>query len=247
MYKSSLKIIKQLKNRKIAKEKKENHIKNITKKATLVHSNQKKDYFLEIIKSSEHILLVGEGNFSFAASITDMYPHKHVIATVFDSKDILAKKYPMANVNAEKLNNPVQYEIDCIKLHKTKSITQEYFDLIIFNFPHVGQGIKDQFHNIKANQKLLRGFFMSIRNLNRPNLIICVTLKDREPYTLWDIKHIAKTCRLICKRTCTFFTSTFSGYEHRRTIGFQEGLSKSKNEELGQCKTYIFQVCSNED
>jgi 25S rRNA (uracil2634-N3)-methyltransferase len=100
---------------------------------------------------------------------------------------------------------------------------------------------------------------------------VLITLKNSAPYTLWDIHHLAtrppahpvrrragdltddKQPRYRLLRSFAFDPTMWPGYEHRRTLGFKEGVSKAANLELmqggglegetaiGLCKTWEFE------
>jgi 25S rRNA (uracil2634-N3)-methyltransferase len=72
---------------------------------------------------------------------------------------------------------------------------------------------------------------------------IHVTIKTCKPYDLWAIKGLAKaTGKLAIKGTAPFYPDDFPGYEHRRTLGFKEGVSKPGNAEITSSapKTFMF-------
>jgi len=88
------------------------------------------------------ILLLGEGNFSFAFSLArQLKSAEGITATCLDSESILFEKYEDAAENVEgiiEMGGKVLYEIDCTLLSSVKSFKKEKFTKIIFNFPHAG-------------------------------------------------------------------------------------------------------------
>lgn len=235
----------------------------------------------QALYSTDTILLVGEGNFSFARSLVENHlteGAEQLTATCYDSEDVLYEKYEEARENIEiirSLGGTVLFGIDGTQLSKHKQFKNQTYSRIIFNFPHAGKikkegersiivrqreektiidffylacfsikgaGIKDQDRNVRANQELLRRFFVSAAELLSSEGEIRVTIKTCKPYDLWAIRGLAKTSGLAVKTAVPFDPSDFPGYEHRRTLGFKEGLSKSANEEILQSdpKTYIF-------
>jgi 25S rRNA (uracil2634-N3)-methyltransferase len=129
----------------------------------------------------------------------------------------------------------------------------------------IGLGIKDQDRNVVANQKLLNGFFdaaepllvkashdaiPAVKSQSRqiedsivPDGEIHVTLKTCKPYNLWAVKGLVKAKGVLAIRgTAPFYADDFPGYEHRRTLGYKEGLSKGANAEIlsSEPKRYIF-------
>ncbi|KAF7732751.1 hypothetical protein EC973_000023 [Apophysomyces ossiformis] len=202
----------------------------------------------QALYSTDTILLIGEGNFSFARSLVENHlteGAEQLTATCYDSEDVLYEKYEEARENIEiirSLGGTVLFGIDGTQLSKHKQFKNQTYSRIIFNFPHAGAGIKDQDRNVRANQELLRRFFVSAAELLSSEGEIRVTIKTCKPYDLWAIRGLAKTSGLAVKTAVPFDPSDFPGYEHRRTLGFKEGLSKSGNEEILQSdpKTYIF-------
>jgi 25S rRNA (uracil2634-N3)-methyltransferase len=129
----------------------------------------------------------------------------------------------------------------------------------------IGLGIKDQDRNVVANQKLLNGFFdaaeplltkashvvipadksesRQAEDITVPDGEIHVTLKTCKPYNLWAVKSLVKAKNVLAVRgTAPFYADDFPGYEHRRTLGYKEGLSKGANAEIlsSEPKRYMF-------
>jgi hypothetical protein len=118
----------------------------------------------------------------------------------------------------------------------------EVFDRVVFNFPHRALGIKDQDHNVKANQELLAGFFRGAVELLAPGGEVRVTLKAGLPYSLWNVPKLATQATnkgLALRTALPFDPAAFPGYAHRRTHG--DGVSRPNAEELaGGARTYCW-------
>ncbi|KIW97240.1 uncharacterized protein Z519_02632 [Cladophialophora bantiana CBS 173.52] len=260
----------------------------------------------------DKVLLVGEGDFSFSLSLKLHHNVRQIVATCYDSKDVLQSKYPEVQktttqlqsltrsndvpterqetsegnenatdteeewkgfspsppsspVHEEQIEDPsrpleeatvkVLYGIDATKLssaHKKALRPYSPFTKIVFNFPHVGGLSTDVNRQVRYNQELLVGFFHSAKSLlssrDHPAKIrqasedeagyyadisaaiegpdpgavngqILVTLFEGEPYTLWNVRDLARHCGLKVVESFKFPWSAYPGYQHARTAG----------------------------
>ncbi|KDQ15647.1 hypothetical protein BOTBODRAFT_130917 [Botryobasidium botryosum FD-172 SS1] len=122
----------------------------------------------------DKILLLGEGNFSFALSLLLPSPSTsrahltlafNITATAYDSRSQCFEKYPDAESNVkqlEALGVAVLFGVDARKLEKCKELKGKKFDRVVWNFPHAGAGITDQDRNILTNQTLILEFLRSV-------------------------------------------------------------------------------------
>ncbi|KAJ3047567.1 hypothetical protein HK097_011418 [Rhizophlyctis rosea] len=205
--------------------------------------------------------LLPPGNFSFAHALSEkLHGAATIIATAYDSEETAREKYPDIDDHLSaitELGGETLFEVDATTLHKNKRLKNKKFTKIVFNFPHVGAGIKDQDRNILTNQSLLLSFLSTSHILLTsptdplpskshtppPPGQIHITVKEGEPYDSWNIRAQAKaTDVLICSTSFQFIPSLYPGYEHRRTIGFADGVSKGDNEDINKrsCRTYVF-------
>ncbi|DAA75443.1 TPA_exp: Uncharacterized protein A8136_1840 [Trichophyton benhamiae CBS 112371] len=157
------------------------------------------------------------------------------------------------------------------------------WDIICFNFPHVGGLSTDVNRQVRSNQELLVGFFKAcVPLLSVPNPTddwsdfededeytdeeengdslsgasevrckprkepghIIVTLFEGEPYTLWNIRDLARHAGLRVVTSFKFPWASYPGYSHARTIGAIEGKDGGrggwKGEERG-ARSYVFE------
>lgn len=110
--------------------------------------------------STDRILLVGEGDFSFSHSLLVHHGCASLLATSYDSHNTMSTKYPQAASHIQVLEAEegckVLYDIDATKLGRggarAKEIKKGGFDRVVFNFPHVGGLTKDVNRQVRYNQ-----------------------------------------------------------------------------------------------
>jgi 25S rRNA (uracil2634-N3)-methyltransferase len=98
---------------------------------------------------SDKILLIGEGNFSFArALVVDPPPElahlpaKNVTATAYDTEKECYAKYPDAEAIVDTLREmgmKVLFEVDATKLESVPTLKGRTWNRIVWNFPHAGE------------------------------------------------------------------------------------------------------------
>ncbi|KAK3670480.1 hypothetical protein LTR78_009584 [Recurvomyces mirabilis] len=179
--------------------------------------------------AEDRILLIGEGDFSFAKSIVEHHGCYEVTATCFDSPEVLFSKYdPQAKQHVQYLEDESQtvlYNVDATKLDQNKQLRNgSQYDAILFNFPH----------------ELLVKFFKSTSSLLAEGGKIVVTLFEGEPYSLWNVRDLARHAELEVQRTFKFVAEAYPGYSHARTLGNIDGGGGWKGEDR-EAKSFVFQ------
>jgi 25S rRNA (uracil2634-N3)-methyltransferase len=231
----------------------------------------------------DHILLVGEGDFSFTRSLALHHGCANVTATSFDTAAEVREKY---GPNFESIHNeltalsppvPLHHGIDATKLSSYKHLrcTRDEdegdgngWDTIAFMFPHTGGLSTDVNRQVRANQALLVDFFKSClethtpkarlqilqaqKHRNHPSPLrsanaflrmggrIIVTLFEGAPYTLWNIRDLARHAGLKVVESWAFDVSQYPGYAHVRTLGAIEGGGAWKGEDR-DARCYVFE------
>ncbi|CCC68711.1 hypothetical protein NCAS_0B06270 [Naumovozyma castellii] len=194
-----------LKKKVVQKEQHDLKKKSLVPKKVRKNQKQQKvdDKIFIPFAKDETLLLVGEGDFSFARSIVEegyILP-ENLIATSYDASPTELKlKYPNSfEENYQfllKEKVKVLFQIDATKLIKSFKISKKTpwskvvginwrskpLQNIMFNFPHTGKGIKDQDRNIKDHQELVFGYFDSCKQLFK--LVNSTLLNDKSKYTL---------------------------------------------------------------
>ncbi|TRX91352.1 hypothetical protein FHL15_007774 [Xylaria flabelliformis] len=216
----------------------------------------------------DKILLVGDGDLSFAASLVEHHYCADVTATVFEkNREELLEKYPHAADNIAKIEAEegcrVLFSVDATKMapftdksgrssssskasgsEGASSAAAGVMDRIIFNFPHVGGKSTDVNRQVRYNQELLVSFFQRAAPSLAPGGSIIVTLFEGEPYTLWNIRDLARHSGLQVERSFRFQAIAYPGYHHARTLG----VVRNRSGEVGggwkgedrAARSYIF-------
>ncbi len=132
------------------------------------------------------VLLIGEGEFSFALAYAQKHPDYEIVATEYCSGKEVREKYPKAEANLRALhflpNVRVITKIDATKLGRYKNI-QGVFDKVIFNFPHTGQ--RDG-----STAEMIDGFFRAVKNVlkadGKVQMGVVDTVHFDGRYVLWS-------------------------------------------------------------
>ncbi|ONH66321.1 Ferredoxin-fold anticodon-binding domain-containing protein 1 [Cyberlindnera fabianii] len=260
------------KQAKVAEQKK-SVPKKVRENQEAQKQNQKE--FLPFTKD-DYVMLVGEGDFSFALSIVEqgyVKPTRLIVTSFDNSPSELKLKYPhtfesnyndLLNIHKVKMF----FKVDATSILKSLKLTPKTvwktlgvpkIDVIMFNFPHTGRGMKDQDRNIRDHQMLVLGYFKSsielfklynstaMKNDVSLNVVtqhtatepkIVLSVFEGEPYDSWAIKSLSKTLGLHVERSGAFQWELFPHYHHRRTNSEQD-TTKKANER--KARIYVFE------
>ena len=88
--------------------------------------------------------------------------------------------------------------------------------------------------------ELLVNFFKAASPLLAPEGTIIVTLFEGEPYTLWNVRDLARHVGLRVGRSFKFQAAAYPDYHHARTLGNIAGGGGWKGEDR-PARTYVFE------
>ncbi|XP_004076490.1 ferredoxin-fold anticodon-binding domain-containing protein 1 [Oryzias latipes] len=167
---------------------------------------------------SRTVLLVGEGNFSFSASLCWM---GKVTATCPQrQEEVLLFEGAASNISSiTDSGGSVLFEVDCTRLAECPALRGRLFDRVLFNFPHCGRK-----SGVKKNKELLRNFFLSCVQVLTKDGEVHVSLCNgqggtpadeprREWHNSWQVVAMAAEAGLILSAVYPFDSSSPQGYK----------------------------------
>ncbi|XP_040906790.1 ferredoxin-fold anticodon-binding domain-containing protein 1 [Toxotes jaculatrix] len=172
---------------------------------------------------SRSILLVGEGNFSFSASMSQRYAETEtsITATCLQPQDeALRHEGAASNVQIIKdTGGTVLFGVDCTKLGECASLQGRVFDRVVFNFPHCGRK-----SGVKKNRELLKNFFLSCVQVLAEDGEVHVSLCSgqggtpadqprREWHNSWQVVAMAAEAHLILSDIHPFGSEKYHNYK----------------------------------
>ncbi|KAM9729085.1 ferredoxin-fold anticodon-binding domain-containing protein 1 [Menidia menidia] len=172
---------------------------------------------------SHSILLVGEGNFSFSASLCKLRSESGscVTATCLQpQEEALRHGGAAGNIQAIRdSGGTVLFEVDCTKLGECASLQGRLFDRVVFNFPHCGRK-----SGVKKNRELLKNFFLSCVQVLAEDGEVHVSLCNgqggtpadqprREWHNSWQVASMASEAHLILSAVRPFESEKCQSYK----------------------------------
>ncbi|NXP82667.1 FDXA1 protein, partial [Ramphastos sulfuratus] len=166
------------------------------------------------------VLLLGEGNFSFAASLCGA-PGTCLVATCYESEEEACGRGGAAE-NIRRLREggaEVLFSVDCTKLKDYFLPGKRGFDCICFNFPHCGRKA-----GVVKNRELLAHFFHSSAEVlaeeGEVHIALCngqggtpADQPRREWHNSWQVVAVAAGAGFILSNVHPFEAETIHGYK----------------------------------
>ncbi|XP_045791178.1 uncharacterized protein At4g26485-like [Trifolium pratense] len=203
---------------------------------------KRSDVHCKHYRSSQKILLVGEGDFSFSLCLARAFGSAvNIVATSLDSREYLVRKYRFASINLTELK-----DLGCTILHKVdvgnmvlhEHLKDKKLDRIIFNFPHAGF-YYHEFHKrqIRLHRRLVRGFLQNGKEMLTCREQIHITHKTTYPYSEWHIEDLAENVGLFFNEGVEFQQSFYPGYYYNKR---GDGSKCDKSFPIGWSSTFKF-------
>ncbi|XP_074529238.1 ferredoxin-fold anticodon-binding domain-containing protein 1 [Halichoeres trimaculatus] len=190
------------------------------------------------------MLFVGEGNFSFSASVSQLYSgtETSVTATCLQrQEEALRHEGAVTNIQIIKdTGGTVIFDVDCTKLGDCAALQGRVFDRVVFNFPHRGRK-----SGVKKNRDLLRNFFLSCVELLAEDGEVHVSLCNgqggtpvdhpkREWHNSWQVAAMAAEAQLILTDVHPFESEKYQSY---KCTGYR---SQDKGFHLEKALVHVF-------
>ncbi|KAI4320836.1 hypothetical protein MLD38_034280 [Melastoma candidum] len=200
-----------------------------------------KEKSIQYYSSSHKILLVGEGDLSFAVCLAKAFGSAvNIVATTLDSQEMVLAQYSRASENLKALE-----ELGCTIIHKVNSHTMsehpllraQLFDRIAFNFPHAGfQFGEYSLLQIEQHRNLVRGFFKSASSMLAKKGEVHMIHKTTYPFSTWNVVDLAMQFDLSLVREEAFVLGMYPGYINKRGEGWRCDCSFP----VGLSSTFMF-------
>ncbi|MCB1537619.1 MAG: DUF2431 domain-containing protein [Rhodospirillales bacterium] len=162
------------------------------------------------------VLLVGEGNLSFAVALLKR-PETGVMsmsATVFESERGQPEDAIRNAGIIRQAGGRVLYDVDAT--HLDKSLTGQKFDTIIFQFPNVGS--RDSKCGHTSNHVMIRLFLRSAASYLEKDGQVLITAVDSPYYDgVFKFDEAALFAGFSVSLPCRFDQGMFPGYAHVNT------------------------------
>jgi hypothetical protein len=197
--------------------------------------------------SHSHVLVVGDGDLSFSASLLKQsstapggsVPPYAVTATVIETAKEVRSRYTGSEVNIAFISShprgSCSFEVDATNLSRSLPRTRptERYDTFIFNYPFAdagntvssrdGQSFSTRHVAVGRHQALLSNFLRSVREVAAPQddgheVHVCVSLLSHQALA-WDLEQTASDVGFALAKVYPFNENLYRalGYKRRRS------------------------------
>ncbi|KAI8553068.1 hypothetical protein RHMOL_Rhmol06G0316300 [Rhododendron molle] len=203
--------------------------------------DDKEEKSIKHYSSNQKILLVGEGDFSFATCLATAFGSaENMVATSLDSKELLMIKHRTASANLERLEGlgcTILHEVDAKTMSRDPRLVSKLFDRIVFNFPHAGFTLREHdAYQIELHQNVVKGFLRSAHHMLEKDGEIHITHKTAYPFNKWEIEKLAEEVGLCLVDKIGFSQYHYPGYVNKRG----DGRRSDDTFPVGECSTFRF-------
>lgn len=178
---------------------------------------------IDCYNSSQKILLVGEGDFSFSACLARAFrTAKNIVATSYLDEDSLVKKHWTGIPHLEELKRLdclLLYEIDVYNMDIHPILKNTKYDVVIFNFLHAGHYKHLRESNpklIQMHKELVGAFFKSASKMLSEGGEVHIRHRDDYPYDRWGVVSLGAIAGLKLTEKVLFDKSEYFGYHQKR-------------------------------
>ncbi|KAL6314339.1 hypothetical protein AAG906_021048 [Vitis piasezkii] len=191
--------------------------------------------------SSEYkILLVGEGDFSFSASLAVAFASAtNITATSLDSIEFLSTNYRHALSNIDKLRSlgaKVMHDVDATKMANVFPFKCMRFDRVVYNFPLAGFFPMNpgRMRSGWRHRMLVQQFLENTKKLIHIDGEIHITHKSNGFFYEWNLEFLASRVGLRLIEEVPFNFRDYPGYRTKYGFGGDNNFNCSPS------KTYKF-------
>ncbi|KAG8385981.1 hypothetical protein BUALT_Bualt03G0101600 [Buddleja alternifolia] len=175
--------------------------------------------------NSRHgILVVGDGDFSFSASLAVAFGcASHMIATSLDSKEFLRENYHKFMSNFKQLSSrgcKVMHGIDATTMATHELLGHVTFDRIIYNFPFAGFFKElSRKAQICRHRRLVSLFMKNAKEMLSENGEIHISHKINDFHNEWKLEDVAFSHMLRLIEAVDFNHLDYPGYNTKCGFG----------------------------
>ncbi|XAR67328.1 hypothetical protein NMG60_11002036 [Bertholletia excelsa] len=185
------------------------------------------------------MLLLGEGDFSFSASLAKEFGSAaNIVATSLNSGRFLQENYKKAMDNIQTLTSrgaKVLHDVDGTKMATHSSLQHLKFDRIVFNFPLNGFFPNESRESkLRRYREFVRLFMANAKKMIKIDGEIHITHKSYGFYLEWNLEEIGSQQGLRLLEEVPFNHLDYPGYHTKYGFGGDENFY------CYPCKTYKF-------